>query len=90
VVSELSVNEIKIVGLDEIRTHPVGQKNKMLRVYFELSRPPTKEWKNIFEKQNKGAMTIDGRHVVVEAMSHEISNKMAEAQIAVAKANKKC
>ena len=88
-VSQLSVNEIKIVGLDEIRTHPVGQKNKMLRVYFELSRKPTKEWKNIFEKQNKGWMTIDGRHVVVEAMSHEISNKMAEAQIAVAKANKK-
>jgi hypothetical protein len=89
VVIQLSINEIKIVGLDEIRTHPVGQKNKMLRVYFELSRSPTKEWKDIFERQNKGTMTIDGRHVVVEAMSHEISKKMAEAKIAVTNANKK-
>lgn len=68
----------------------MGQNNKLLRVYFELSRPPTKEWKDVFEKQNKGKMAIDGRHVVVETMSHEISAKMAEAKIAVVKANKKC
>ncbi|WNZ29368.1 MAG: hypothetical protein IAX21_00405 [Candidatus Bathyarchaeota archaeon] len=85
----MSIAEIKVVGVDEIRTHAIGQKNSMLKVYFELSRPPTTEWKTFFEKRNIGTMEVDGRHIVVEALSSEIPEKLVEAQMEVAKTNQK-
>lgn len=85
----MSINEIKVIGVDEFRTHPIEQKNRVLSIYFELSRPPTPDWKKMFKKQNFGKMEIDGRHIVVEALHNEISEKMVEVKNAVAKVNAK-
>lgn len=81
--------EIKVIGVDEVRTHSVGPKNPVHKVYFELSNVPTNDWKDIFEQQTSKKMTIDGRHVVVKALIGEIQGKLAEVRREVTKANQK-
>lgn len=81
--------EIKVIGVDEIRTHSIEPNNPINNVYFELSLVPSSEWKDIFEQQTSKKMTVDGRHVVVKALIGEIEGKLAEVRREVTKTNQK-
>lgn len=86
--------EIKVIGVDEIRTHKNDSEGQVYNVYFELSLVPPNEWKNIFEKQNSAKQNskkfwIDGRHVVVQCPLGEIESILKDVRKEVTRTNQK-
>jgi len=88
----LPVEEIKIIGVDEVRSHKPVPENSLYNVYYELSIVPTNEWIKIFEKHkvsNKKleSSLIDGRHIVVKCPVSEIEQILKELRKEVARTN---
>ena len=87
--------EIKVISVDEIRTHKTDSEGSTYNVYFELSLVPSNEWKNIFENQNSAKQNlrkfwVDGRHIVVQCLFfNEIEDMLTKVKKEVAITNQK-
>jgi len=80
--------EIKVIGLDQVRTHPAESSDQKYDIYFELSNVPPPDWKNILEKAS-GRYWIDGRHVVAQGFSDQVDEILSEVRKEVTRTNQK-
>ena len=88
--------DIKILTVDEIRTHKPSPDVSFYNVFYELSSVPPPEWKQIFEKEfpytknlvGKNAW-IEGRHIVVQCAITEIDSLLNDMRHEVVKINQK-
>ncbi|MEJ2240988.1 MAG: hypothetical protein P8Y18_02430 [Candidatus Bathyarchaeota archaeon] len=88
----MSIEDIKVIGVDEVRTHKPVPENSLYNVYYELSIVPTNDWIKIFEKNkisNKKLENswIDGRHIVVKCPISEIDQILRELRKEVTRTN---
>ena len=88
----MTIEEIKVIGVDEVRTHKPVTKNPLYNVYYELSIVPNNDWIKIFEKHkitNKKLKNswIDGRHIVVKCQVNEIDQVLKEIKKEVTRIN---
>jgi hypothetical protein len=81
------VKEIKVIGLDQVRTHPAESSDKKYDIYFELSNVPPPAWRNIIEKAGK--YRIDGRHFIAQGFSNQVEQILSEARKEVTRTNQK-
>lgn len=85
--------EIKFVGVDNIRTHKSNPEKASYAVYFELSKVPTIEWSQIFEENhlvNKATLRrvwIDGKYIVIECLINEIVDIVEDVKKEITKTN---
>lgn len=85
---------IKVVGVDNIRTHTLDSEHQIYNVYFELSIVPPNEWKKIFEEQysakpQTSKKYVDGRHIVVQCLFSEIEENLQTLRKEATKTNQK-
>jgi hypothetical protein len=85
--------EIKFVGVDNIRTHKSNPEQVSYAVYFELSKVPTIEWCQIFEENhlaNQATLRrvwIDGRYIVIECLINEVVDIVEDIKKEITKTN---
>ena len=80
--------EIRVISLDQIRTHSAESSDKKYDIYFELSNVPPPDWRNILQKDS-GKYWIDGRHVVAQGFSSQIEEILSEVRKEVTRTNQK-
>jgi hypothetical protein len=92
----MSFKDIRVIGVDEIRTYRPEPEKWLYNVYFELSMVPPSGWVQIFEQKHhfpEHAMVrrawIDGRHVVVQCAVNEIKDALRDIKRAVSETNQK-
>jgi hypothetical protein len=92
----MSFKDIRVIGVDEIRTYRPEPEKWLYNVYFELSMVPPSGWVQIFEREHhfpEHSMVrrawIDGRHVVVQCAVNEIRAVLEDINRDVSKTNQK-
>jgi hypothetical protein len=80
--------EIKVIGLDQVRTHPAESSDEKYDIYFELSNVPPPDWRNILQKDS-GNYWIDGRHVIAQGFSSQVDEILSEVRKEVTLTNQK-
>ena len=88
----MPIEEVKVIGVDEVRTNKAVPENLLYNVYFELSIVPNNDWVKIFEKykiSNKKLENswVDGRHIVVKSSVSEIDQILEELRKEVTRIN---
>ena len=88
--------DIKVLGVDNIRTYKPDPEKSFYNVYFELSLVPPSGWVQIFERDFPSTKNlagrkawIDGRHIVVKCNFNEIDKVLKDMKREVMEVNLK-
>jgi hypothetical protein len=84
----LLFKEIKVIGVNEIRTHKPDSADNKYNVYFELSIVPPPRWREMLEK-NSTKFKLDGRYIILQCLFSEIEEMLSDAKKEVVRTNLK-